>query len=51
MLQISARWDPSEACRPIIDEAPVFHPTIEVLFHFYNHLHIVYIVVLLYFVQ
>lgn len=27
--KISARWDPSEACRPIIDEAPVFHPTIE----------------------
>lgn len=30
MLQISARWDPAEACRPIIDEAPVFYPTIEV---------------------
>lgn len=30
-LQISARWDPVEACRPIIEEAPVFYPTIEVL--------------------
>ncbi|KOM28700.1 hypothetical protein LR48_Vigan564s001000 [Vigna angularis] len=27
--KISARWDPVEACRPIIDEAPVFYPTIE----------------------
>ncbi|CAJ2661587.1 unnamed protein product [Trifolium pratense] len=27
--KISARWDPTEACRPIMDEAPVFHPTIE----------------------
>ncbi|KAK7399652.1 hypothetical protein VNO78_10839 [Psophocarpus tetragonolobus] len=27
--KISARWDPLEACRPIIDEAPVFYPTIE----------------------
>ncbi|CAL5186973.1 unnamed protein product [Lathyrus oleraceus] len=27
--KISARWDPAEACRPIIDGAPVFHPTIE----------------------
>jgi len=31
MLQISARWDPVGACRPIIEEAPVFYPTIEVL--------------------
>jgi hypothetical protein len=30
MLQESVKWDPAEACRPIIDEAPVFHPTIEV---------------------
>lgn len=30
-LQISARWDPVEASRPIIEEAPVFYPTIEVL--------------------
>lgn len=28
--QISARWNPDEACRPIIDEAPVFYPTVEV---------------------
>ncbi|KAE9602888.1 putative chromatin remodeling & transcription regulator FYR family [Lupinus albus] len=27
--KISARWDPAEACRPMIDEAPVFYPTIE----------------------
>ncbi|TKY60185.1 Lysine-specific demethylase JMJ18 [Spatholobus suberectus] len=27
--KISARWDPVEACRPIVDEAPVFYPTIE----------------------
>nr|KYP67607.1 Lysine-specific demethylase lid [Cajanus cajan] len=29
MLQIAARWDPLGACRPTIDEAPVFYPTIE----------------------
>ncbi|KVH89410.1 FY-rich, C-terminal [Cynara cardunculus var. scolymus] len=27
--KITARWDPSEACRPNIDEAPIFHPTVE----------------------
>ncbi|KAH0985226.1 hypothetical protein GBA52_012403 [Prunus armeniaca] len=27
--KISARWDPDEPCRPAIDEAPVFYPTIE----------------------
>ncbi|XP_038894155.1 lysine-specific demethylase JMJ18-like isoform X1 [Benincasa hispida] len=27
--KISARWDPDEACRPLIDEAPVFYPTVE----------------------
>ncbi|KAK7359064.1 hypothetical protein VNO77_01010 [Canavalia gladiata] len=27
--KILARWNPAEACRPIIDEAPVFYPTIE----------------------
>ncbi|KAK4752394.1 hypothetical protein SAY87_021192 [Trapa incisa] len=26
---ISARWDPSEACRPVLNEAPVFYPTVE----------------------
>lgn len=31
MLQVSARWDPVGACRPIIEEAPVFYPTLEVL--------------------
>ncbi|KAG7963953.1 hypothetical protein I3843_09G144500 [Carya illinoinensis] len=29
ITEISARWDPVEAQRPIIDEAPVFYPTIE----------------------
>ncbi|KAJ4830288.1 hypothetical protein Tsubulata_003627 [Turnera subulata] len=27
--KVTARWDPVEACRPIIDEAPVFYPTVE----------------------
>ncbi|KAJ9565800.1 hypothetical protein OSB04_001766 [Centaurea solstitialis] len=27
--KITARWDPSEACRPNVDEAPIFYPTIE----------------------
>ncbi|PON63624.1 FY-rich [Parasponia andersonii] len=27
--KISARWCPDEACRPVIDEAPIFYPTIE----------------------
>ncbi|XP_011659340.1 lysine-specific demethylase JMJ18 isoform X2 [Cucumis sativus] len=27
--KISARWDPNEACRPLVDEAPVFYPTVE----------------------
>lgn len=27
--EISARWDPNEACLPVIDEAPVFYPTAE----------------------
>nr|XP_043622742.1 probable lysine-specific demethylase JMJ14 [Erigeron canadensis] len=25
--KITARWDPSEACRPDVEEAPVFYPT------------------------
>ncbi|OIW21722.1 hypothetical protein TanjilG_08545 [Lupinus angustifolius] len=29
ILQISARWNPAEACRPMIHEAPVFYPTVE----------------------
>ncbi|KAL5186477.1 putative lysine-specific demethylase JMJ14 [Glycine soja] len=29
MLQISARWDSVEACRPIVDEAPMFYPNIK----------------------
>ncbi|KAJ7969241.1 lysine-specific demethylase JMJ18-like [Quillaja saponaria] len=28
-ISLSARWDPAEACRPVIDEAPVFYPTAE----------------------
>ncbi|KAK9937036.1 hypothetical protein M0R45_013853 [Rubus argutus] len=27
--KVSARWDPDEACRPVIDDAPVFYPTAE----------------------
>lgn len=27
--KITARWDPSEACRPNVDEAPIFYPTVE----------------------
>ncbi|XP_075481837.1 lysine-specific demethylase JMJ18-like isoform X1 [Primulina tabacum] len=27
--QVSARWVPFEACRPLIEEAPVFYPTAE----------------------
>ncbi|XP_011004886.1 PREDICTED: lysine-specific demethylase JMJ18-like [Populus euphratica] len=28
-LKVTARWDPVEACRPLIDDAPVFYPTVE----------------------
>lgn len=31
---MSARWDPDESCRPNIDDAPVFYPTVEVIFSF-----------------
>ncbi|KAG4123890.1 hypothetical protein ERO13_D10G005000v2 [Gossypium hirsutum] len=27
--RVSTRWDPNEPCRPNIDDAPVFYPTIE----------------------
>ncbi|KAK1420370.1 hypothetical protein QVD17_21906 [Tagetes erecta] len=27
--KITARWDPSEACKPDVDEAPIFYPTVE----------------------
>ncbi|KAJ6301177.1 hypothetical protein OIU77_015481 [Salix suchowensis] len=27
--RVTARWDPVEACRPLIDDAPVFYPTVE----------------------
>lgn len=30
--QVVARWHPEDACRPVLEEAPVFHPTEEVLF-------------------
>ncbi|PIA25301.1 hypothetical protein AQUCO_11800001v1 [Aquilegia coerulea] len=28
-LQISAKWHPQEACRPVLSEAPIFNPTEE----------------------
>ncbi|KAK3041880.1 hypothetical protein RJ639_001248 [Escallonia herrerae] len=28
-FKVSARWDPVDSCRPVIDEAPVFYPTFE----------------------
>jgi len=31
MLKVVARWLPDEAQRPIIDDAPVFTPSLEVL--------------------
>ncbi|XP_065848080.1 lysine-specific demethylase JMJ18 [Euphorbia lathyris] len=27
--EVTARWDPTESCRPTINEAPVFYPTVE----------------------
>lgn len=30
--QVSAKWNPAEARRPIIDDAPVFYPNDEVLY-------------------
>ncbi|KAG7616716.1 FY-rich C-terminal [Arabidopsis thaliana x Arabidopsis arenosa] len=27
--KITARWNPSEACRPLVDDAPIFYPTNE----------------------
>lgn len=29
LKQISARWDPTKACKPIVDAAPTFYPTVE----------------------
>ena len=37
MPQISSRWDPVEACRPIIGETPVFYPTFEVPLDYHYH--------------
>ncbi|KAJ6727721.1 LYSINE-SPECIFIC DEMETHYLASE [Salix koriyanagi] len=31
--KVKARWDPDEACRPIIEDAPVFYPTAEEFEH------------------
>jgi len=31
MSKVLARWLPDEAQRPIVDEAPVFSPSLEVL--------------------
>lgn len=30
LKQVTARWRPGDACRPILDEAPVFYPSEEV---------------------
>lgn len=27
--KVSAKWNPFDSCRPIVDEAPIFHPTVE----------------------
>ncbi|CAI9755214.1 unnamed protein product [Fraxinus pennsylvanica] len=27
--KVSAKWNPFDSCRPIVEEAPVFHPTVE----------------------
>ncbi|KAL1064314.1 hypothetical protein V6Z11_D13G204500 [Gossypium hirsutum] len=34
--QVTARWRPEEACRPDIEDVPVFYPTDEVLNVAYN---------------
>lgn len=31
-MQVIASWNPAGARRPVLDEAPVFHPTEEVLY-------------------
>lgn len=49
MLQTSARWNPFAACRPLIDEAPVFYPTFEVLVNYHYHSILASVVVILYF--
>lgn len=40
-MQVIARWNPSGARRPVLDEAPVFHPTEEVCCHIvlYQYFH------------
>jgi len=35
VVQVKARWDPDEACRPIIEDAPVFYPTVEVVIWYF----------------
>lgn len=36
LKQVTARWRPEEACRPDIEDVPVFYPTDEVLNVAYN---------------
>jgi hypothetical protein len=33
IMQVIARWNPSGARRPVLDEAPVYYPTEEVCCH------------------
>lgn len=30
VFEITARWNPLEPCRPLVDDAPIFYPTNEV---------------------
>jgi hypothetical protein len=34
VMQVVARWNTSCACRPVLDESPVYRPTEEVFFFF-----------------
>lgn len=33
LKQVTARWRPGDACRPILEDAPVFYPSEEVFLH------------------
>ena len=37
IMQVIARWNPSGARRPVLDEAPVYYPTEEVCCYQYFH--------------
>jgi hypothetical protein len=41
IMQVIARWNPSGARRPVLDEAPVYYPTEEVCCHIvlYQYFH------------